>query len=78
MSVNYNRVNSEFEAILLSLSKNKKATHRDAVARAEEYASALCQKKKFSKNEREEIFEYCLTMIADWYPDTSIYKRLSA
>jgi hypothetical protein len=77
MSINYNRVNSEFETILLGLSKNRKTTHRDAVAQAEEYTNSLCQKKKYSKNEKEEIFEYCLAMIADWYPDTSIFQRLS-
>ena len=71
MSKYFNRVHSEFETILLNLSKNTKTTYGEALIQAHEYVKKFCAKKNISESEKNEIIDYCVEMIADWFPDVS-------
>jgi hypothetical protein len=71
MSKYYNRVHSEFESILFNLSKNRKTNYTDALNQAHEYVNKFCSKKNISESEKNEIIDYCVEMISDWFPDVS-------
>jgi hypothetical protein len=71
MNKYFSRINSEFENILLELSKNSSTTHKDACKKADKYVEEFCKKKNLKETERTEILEYCYDLIADWYPDIS-------
>jgi len=66
-----NRVQSEFEAILLKLSENSSTAYDDAYKSAEKYVEKFFQKKKLNESEKAEIFDLCIDLVNDWFPDTS-------
>jgi len=66
-----NRVTSEFEDILLILSKNINTTHSEALAAAKKYSEDFCKKKRLSSNDQEEIYNFCVELVLDWFPDTN-------
>jgi len=65
----YNRVQSEFENILVDLSKNPATNYSDAYKKAKEYVDNFGKKKSLSDSEKTDIMDYCLDLIADWYPN---------
>jgi hypothetical protein len=71
MSKYFNRIQSEFENILLELSKNPKTTYNDAYKKAEKYVEDFSKKKNVNEIEKSELLELCNDLILDWYPDTS-------
>ena len=69
MNKYFNRVQSEFEKILVELSGNYATTYRDALQKAEEYAKGFGSKKHLTATEQQSILDYCIELIQDWYPD---------
>ena len=72
MSKHLKRVQSEFETILLNLSYDSSANYARACEKASEYVNEYSSKKTLTQSEQEAIFDYCIEMIYDWFPDTSM------
>lgn len=69
MSKYFKRVESEFEQILLELSKMPSTTHNDACIALEKYLDKFSSKVTVTKDELKQIKQFCKEMAADWYPD---------
>ena len=65
----YNRIQKEFEEILLNLSKNPKTSFQDAYTEAKKYVNSFAVRKSLSQPDKDIILEYCIDLIQDWYPD---------
>lgn len=66
------RVLSEFEEILFTLSKENDVTYQKAEEKAKEYISEFSIKKNLPLEERSFLFNNCVDMIQDWFPDTTL------
>ena len=65
------RIISEFEDILLKMSKNDSVTYNDAYLQAVKYANEFSTKKKLSADDESKVFDLCLDLVVDWFPDTA-------
>lgn len=72
MSKHLKRVQSEFESILLDLSYDSSATYKKALEQASKYVDDYAKKKSLTQSEQQAVLEYCVDMINDWFPDTSM------
>lgn len=73
MNKYFNKIHSEFEDILLELSKSPMTSYADAYASAEQYSKEFSRKKSLTREEYRVVFDLCLEMVQDWFPDTSSY-----
>jgi hypothetical protein len=74
MNKYYNRVQSEFEKILLELSYDSSTSYKDAYKKATEYTTEFSKKKNLSDVEKETIMEFCVELIDDWFPDITYFS----
>lgn len=72
-----NRIITEFEDILLNLSKNINTTYDDALSEAKKYSEEFAKRKKLSTEEAENVYELCAELVGDWFPDVSFVNYAS-
>ena len=66
-----NRIQSEFENILLELSKNINTSYEDAINEAKKYCEDFTKKKNLTDKDCDDIYDLCLELVGEWFPDTS-------
>jgi hypothetical protein len=66
-----NRIISEFEDILMSLSKNSSTSYNDAIQYAVKYSYEFSNKKKLNSEDSNDVLELCKELVQDWFPDIS-------
>lgn len=71
MNKHLKRVQSEFESILLNLSYDNNASHDLAISQASSYLKDYATKKNLTTQEQESLYDFCMDMIDDWFPDTT-------
>lgn len=63
------RVLSEFEEILFQYSASIDMNYDEAVNKAAEYVNTFCEKKNIHAEEQKFLFESCLEIVQDWFPN---------
>jgi hypothetical protein len=66
-----NRIITEFEDVLLKLSKNINTTYDEAIKEAEKYSEEFSKRKNLSSADAEDVYILCVELVGNWFPDTT-------